>query len=236
MAAYNGAKYIESQISSILPQLDTCDELVIINDASQDDTVKVIKTVNDPRIKLIHNDANLGIIKTFEKALINASGDLIFLSDQDDIWLPKKVLAVKQILEEKPEVTLVLSDAYIIDTEDKITADSYFKVRGKFISGTIPNIIKNKYLGCTMAFRKKMLDYCLPFPKDIPMHDMWIGIINDIYGKIFYIEEPLMQYRLHGHNASRGPVKYAGIQQILKWRYALVKNLIKQILNNSVYK
>jgi hypothetical protein len=73
----------------------------------------------------------------------------------------------------------------------------------------------------------------LPFPKDIPMHDMWIGIINDIYGKTFYIDAPLMQYRQHGNNASRGPVRHSGIGQIVKWRYALVKNLIERIFKKS---
>ncbi len=235
MAAYQGAKYIKPQVASILSQLESSDELVIVDDASQDETIEIINKFNDPRIKLIYNQTNLGAIKTFEKALKFVNNDIIFLSDQDDIWLPNKVSIIKEKFQKHPTITLVLSDAYIIDSHNKIVSDSYFKIRGKFVSGVIPNIIKNKYLGCTMAFRKKMIKYFLPFPSDIPMHDIWMGIVNATYGKTYYINEPLIQYRLHGNNASRGPINHADIKQMIVWRYLLIKNLIKQRLIKSLH-
>ncbi len=227
MAAYNGSKYIKTQLLSILVQLEENDEVIIVDDASKDKTVQIINELSDPRIILIQNQHNLGVIKTFEKALAKASHEIIFLADQDDRWGSNKVKTITQLFKQKQDITLILSDAQVIDKNGEIIENSFFKIRGEFITGAIPNIIKNKYLGCTIAFRRKMLQYFLPFPQGIPMHDMWIGILNDIYGKTLYIKEPMIQYRRHDNNIS--PDHHANIQQILKWRYALIKNLIKRI-------
>ena len=116
-----------------------------------------------------------------------------------------------------------MSDTKVINDVDEVVAESFFKSRGGFSPGLIHNITKNKYLGCTMAFRRPMVDKFLPFPEDIPMHDMWIGCINSIYGTPCFLDMPLMDYRRHQHNAS--PAKRQGVLQILAWRWQLVKNL-----------
>lgn len=236
IATYNGQQYIENQLQSILTQINQDDELVIVNDASIDSTVFIIKEFQDSRIKLIENKINLGVVKTFERAINNATGDIIFLSDQDDIWLPNKVQKIIEVFQKYPDITLVLSDAQIIDSEGQVTADSYFNIRGrgKFVANPLSNIIKNKYLGCTLAFRREMLDVFLPFPADIPMHDIWIGMINAIYGKASYIDEPLIQYRRHNNNTSIGHLAHAGIVQMIKWRLALVKDVIHLLLKRSL--
>ena len=91
MATYNGEKYIREQMDSILQQLGEGDELIISDDLSSDKTVEIIKSYKDKRIKLyIHGD-NHGFVRNFENALVHADGDIIFLSDQDDIWMPDKV-------------------------------------------------------------------------------------------------------------------------------------------------
>ncbi len=230
MAAYNGSKYIKTQLLSILVQLEENDEVIIVDDTSKDNTIQVINELNDPRIKLIQNQQNLGVIKTFEKALAKASHEIIFLSDQDDIWLPNKVKTITQLFKQKQDITLILSDAQLIDNNGEIHENSFSEIRGKFIPGAIPNIITNQYLGCTLSFKRKMLQYFLPFPEDIPMHDMWIGILNDIYGKTLYLEEAMIQYRRHDDNVTSD--HHASIQQMLKWRCALIKNLIKHIFKN----
>ena len=125
-------------------------------------------------------------------------------------------------------MTLVLSDAKIINDADGVVAESFFASRGGFSPGIWHNIARNKYLGCTMAFRRSMLKKFLPFPEDIPMHDMWIGCINSIYGMPCFLDMPLMAYRRHQHNAS--PVKRRGIAQILVWRWQLVKNLCLRVI------
>jgi glycosyltransferase involved in cell wall biosynthesis len=129
MATYNGCEYVKDQISSILVQLRADDELIIVDDKSTDITLQILDEFNDSRIKIIKNEINLGVIKNFEKAINNASGNLIFLSDQDDVWLPNKVEKILQVFQKYPDITLILSDAQIIDSEGQITADSFFKIR-----------------------------------------------------------------------------------------------------------
>jgi glycosyltransferase involved in cell wall biosynthesis len=236
MSTYNGSKYVEIQLSSILSQLRQVDEIIVVDDDSSDGTINLIKEFQDSRIKLIENKVNLGVVKTFERAINNATGDIIFLSDQDDVWLPNKVEKILEVFQKYPDITLVLSDAQIIDSEGQVTADSYFNIRGrgKFVANPLSNIIKNKYLGCTLAFRREMLDVFLPFPADIPMHDIWIGMINAIYGKASYIDEPLIQHRRHNNNTSIGHLAHAGIVQMIKWRLALVKDVIHLLLKRSL--
>jgi glycosyltransferase involved in cell wall biosynthesis len=233
LASYNGSKYINKQIESILYQLRETDELVIVDDNSSDETVKIIEDFKDPRIKLINNVFNLGVVKNFERAINNATGDIIFLSDQDDVWLPNKVEKILEVFQKYPDITLVLSDAQIIDSEGQITATSFFKIRGKFVADPLSNFIKSKYHGCTLAFRREMLEVFLPFPADTPMHDIWIGIVNGIYGKAFYIDEPLIQHRRHSSNTGRGMFNHAGIIKMLKWRFALAKNILALLLKHG---
>ena len=91
MASFNGNKYIKKQLDSILSQLGIDDEVIIVDDASEDDTVSTIMNFNDPRIKLFENENNTGVIASFERSITLAKGEIIFLSDQDDIWLPNKI-------------------------------------------------------------------------------------------------------------------------------------------------
>lgn len=232
MATYNGSKYLSIQLNSILSQLEDDDEIVIVDDASTDNTCEIINSYQDRRIKLIRNKSNIGVVKTFEKSISNAKGDILFLSDQDDIWQPNKTIRFLEIFQSHPTITLVLSDAKIIDDEDRITANSYFNLRGKFSDSLLMNIIKNKYHGCIMAFRREILDFVLPFPHDIPMHDMWIGIVNSIHGKTFYINESLIQHRRHNENTGRGFKNSANLFAMIKWRFVLIKNLSPLISKN----
>jgi glycosyltransferase involved in cell wall biosynthesis len=233
MATYNGAPYIERQLRSILSQLSQADEVILVDDHSSDATLDVAGRIGDVRVRIYRNDFNEGIIRTFELSLRHASGDIIFLSDQDDIWYPEKVRRFMEVFDEHPGVTLVLSDAKIINDADEVIAESYLESRGGFSSGIWHNIIKNKFLGCTMAFRRSKMDMFLPIPKDVPMHDVWIGCINSIYGKTHLLNLPLMAYRRHQYNAT--PSKRRGIVQILAGRWKLVKNLcLKLLAGNKV--
>lgn len=228
MATYNGSAYIEQQLSSILSQLKPNDEIVLVDDHSSDATLSMVRAMDDPRIKIHPNSSNLGVLKTFERAIQLAIGDVIFLSDQDDIWYPEKVVKMISIFATRPEVTLVLSDAKIIDANGVVLNASFFQGRGRFSPGVFSTIVKNKYLGCTMAFRRILVSKALPFPSDIPMHDMWIGCIGKIYGAVSFIDFPLMGYRRHSNNVS--PVKRQTVFKMLVWRWRLVKNLGQRVL------
>jgi glycosyltransferase involved in cell wall biosynthesis len=231
MAVFNGERYLAEQVLSILPQLQDDDEIVIVDDASIDGSVAILEGMNDRRIHIIRQTHNLGVLKTYERALTEARGDVIFLCDQDDVWREDKVEKILGVLSYYHDVSLVISDGMIIDADGNITERSCL-VSGKFYGSILSNLVRNRYLGCTMAFRRHLLRYCLPFPDDTPMHDMWIGMVNQLVGKVGYINEPLISYRRHGNNTTTGT--HASLGRMLRWRYALVKNLTWLYVNNVI--
>ncbi len=227
IATYNGEKYIKEQLDSILYQLDRTDEIIISDDSSTDKTIEIIKSFNDNRIILYENQKFKSPIFNFENTLYHAQGDYVFLADQDDIWMPKKVETIKKFLK---NYDLVLSDANIIYSKETTIYDSFYIINGSK-NGFINNIIKNSYLGCTMAFNRKILEKSLPFPKDIPMHDWWIGLIAEIYGKTYFINEKLISYRRHSNNVSpTGEKSHYSFSQKILFRVIMIKNLILRYL------
>lgn len=233
MATYNGAAYLKIQLLSILSQLRNNDELVLVDDHSSDATLELVNEIGDKRIRIYQNHINLGVQHSFERALGLATGDLIFLSDQDDLWHPNKITMYIDVFVGFPDVTLVLSDARIIDKNSDLLLDSFFAIRGQFKSGVVSNLIKNKYLGCVMAFRRELLGKILPFPSLIPQHDMWIGLINGVYGKAYFISQPLIDYRRHDTNASLASHNKRGHPlNMIKWRLILFVSLVHRIFRS----
>lgn len=198
MAAYNGELYIAFQIDSILMQLTRTDELIIVDDNSEDNTCEIIESYNDNRIKLFRNSKNVGFVKTFEIALNNCTGDFIFLCDQDDIWFDNKVQKCKSFLS---TYDLVICDAFVTIGSTSNIRGSYFKIN-KSRPGLIANLIHNSYLGCCMCFRKKIINYILPFPNYLYAHDIWIGLLANIHFNVYFINEPLQYYRRHDNAIS----------------------------------
>ena len=228
MATYNGEEYIKEQIDSILPQLGGYDELIISDDGSTDNTIEIISYYfeEDTRIKLYFNKKRKGIVGNFGNALNFANGDYVFLSDQDDVWLPNKVEVVVNYLQ---EYDCVVSDAFLIDANGNTLCDSFFK-KNKSRKGFLQNFFRNRYLGCCLAFNRKILKHALPFPTNIPMHDIWIGLVAEIFGKSFFIDEPLIYYRRHGFNFSMTSEKSKNSLVVkLRYRIVLMANLIRRI-------
>jgi glycosyltransferase involved in cell wall biosynthesis len=223
MAVRNGSNFIEEQIASILPQLGDQDEFVIVDDASTDSTIALIEDRLDKRIRILRNEQNRGVVQSFGHALEAATGEIIFLTDHDDIWRHDKVEKFLETFKTHPDVTVVMSDLVIIDATGEIVSGPKFGTR-KFHQGALHNFVRNGYQGSAMAFRRSILEYCLPFPKDIPIHDVWIGLVNQFIGKTGFIPEPLLLYRRHGNNDS--PDKHASIMQMIRWRWTLIKDLV----------
>ena len=199
LASYNGASFIAEQLQSILKQLDTNDELIIHDDGSKDNTCQIIKSFNDHRIILMESKVQRGVIKSFEKVLQQAKGEYIFMSDQDDVWMENKILTFMNQLE---DYDVVQSDATVVDENLKTLSPSFFQLR-KVKQGFFQNLWKNHYTGCNMAFRRKVLKIALPFPPSIPMHDLWIGLIGEMFFKTCFISEKTLLYRRHSSNASQ---------------------------------
>ena len=220
-------KYICEQIDSILNQLGEKDELVISDDNSTDSTAEIIAGFlkRDKRLKLLKSPRK-GIVKNFENAINNCSNELIFLSDQDDIWDDNKIYVLLSCFEES-NADLILHNARILYDDNNQGKELFFDKRG-CKKGIINNIVKNSYMGCCMAFRKEMKEYFLPFPKNIPMHDQWIGIICEKYGQVLFLDAPLISYRRHSSNASNDSP--SSILTRLKWRLTLVTCFVYRIL------
>ena len=229
LASYNGEKYIEEQVKSILNNLKENDELIISDDGSTDDTLKLIDDIKDKRIKLLKGPKK-GLKKNFENAIKNTTGEYIFLSDQDDIWMENKVDTVLEYFESNPKLILIQHDAIVIDEKQDILFSSFSEHR-KVKTGVIKNLIKNSYHGCCMAFKKELINEIIPIPEYIYLHDEWIGIIAELNGKTTFIKEKLIKYRRHSQNASS--FKHLSVGEMIKNRYNYTKAVVKYKINGA---
>ncbi|EJL66733.1 glycosyltransferase family 2 protein [Flavobacterium sp. CF136] len=223
VATYNGEKYIKEQINSILEQIGKNDEVIVSDDGSKDRTVEIIQNYNDSRVTIYHNVFK-SPIRNFEFLISIAKGDYIFLSDQDDIWHEDKVSKYLKIFNEIPMVSLVISDLKIID-KNGIIQDKEFYKKG-FKNNILQNIISNNFIGCTMAFKKELKTHILPFPKNIAMHDWWIGLCGVLFDEIYFIDEKLHYYRRHDNNVTN--VNNFNFLAKVKFRINMVNELLKR--------
>lgn len=231
IATYNGEKYLRQQLDSILAQIGEADEVVISDDCSQDGTLTLIQSYQDKRIRVLHHDPTS--IKTtfpldrpthnFENALVHARGDILFLADQDDVWLPGKVRKTLQALE---NADMVMHDCTIVDTELKQLAPSYFDVVNVTTSAW-RNAIRSTVLGCCMAMRRCVLEKALPFPKTNVGHDLWLGMVADKNFRFSLLREPLLMYRKHGRSmTTAGKKSKYGLWFKLRYRLTIFKQLL----------
>lgn len=192
LATYNGEKFILEQITSILQQIDQNDEIIISDDGSIDNTLEIIRNINDHRIKVLSNKGERGYTSNFQNALKEALGDVIFISDQDDVWLPGKYTAV---LENLKFNDLVVTNSMVTDEFLNVTNSSFFSIYNSG-TGVFKNLICSTYYGCCMAFNRRVLNYSMPFPKNKEVAiDLWLGLVAEVVGKVKFIEQPYLLYR-----------------------------------------
>lgn len=228
MAYYNGKKYISEQMESILCQLGAEDEVVVSIDGASDGSDELLKqwAKEDRRIRLTEGPGQ-GVVRNFEHAIRCCGGDVIFLSDQDDIWEKNKVKKVLWAFE-KSGAAAVLHNALIVDADgNPVDGPDLFTLRNSS-TGIIKNLMKNSYVGCCMAFRRELMPVILPVPEKMYMHDYWIGTAAKLTGRVALIKEPLLRYRRHGGNVTEmthGSLKYMIIKRlnILRCLLALIK-------------
>lgn len=225
MATYCGEKYVSRQIISILKQLSMFDELVIIDDCSTDDTVRIIRSFKDPRIILFQNKSNIGHVKSFEKALLKSTKSIIMLADQDDEWEANRV---KQMVR-----TLLKSGKILLSSKQIITDGSK-----KILVGIGPSEIasnrnvknicdiftgKSLYFGCTMAFHRKLIKFITPFPDFIEAHDLYIAIAANMIRSIVHSNVLSLNRTYHTNNLS---LKKRGLFQMIRTRIVHIQTII----------
>lgn len=229
MATYNGTKTLTKQVQSILKQLTFEDELIVIDDCSQDATLTLIQTLTADfvgQVIIKQNAINSGPIKSFEKALALATGDIIMLSDQDDEWYADKVERVCTEFKVN-NADLVVHDAVVIGRQGEQIDGSWNHYNHNDVHQNIlGNFIKNGYTGAMMATSRRLLDVALPFPNEIEMHDQWLFLVaKKKRFKIVVIEESLMAYVRHGGNVT-GMTKRSK-REMLIGRYRMFNNYLR---------
>lgn len=225
IATYNGARYIGEQLASILKQLSAEDEVVVSDDGSTDGTIDIVRSLNDHRIRIVDGPRRHSPTLNFEWALRNAKGEYIFLADQDDVWLEGKVT---RCVEELQMCDCVVSDARVTDCLLNTTSESLFQLM-HVRRGRLSNLLwRNGYTGCCMAFKREVLSKALPFPTDIPMHDIWIGNVAAFCGRLHFINDRLLLFRRHDAAAScNGKRSTYSLWQKLSFRWHTLKNIVK---------
>ena len=222
MATYNGAKHINKQVRSILHQLSENDELVVSDDSSTDDTLVILQSFNDSRIRIFKNTNARGPVGNFSTALANSRYNYIFLADQDDEWLNGKVKKHMELLQ---HYELVTSDAIVVDESGKVLFESFLKAR-KGGKGFFKNFMRNSYLGCCMSFRRSLLERAFPFPQNLYMHDWWLGLVAEIEGNVCFCEEKFLNYVRHSGNATQTLQVQLPLSKKIANRWGFLKNLI----------
>ncbi|WP_154806452.1 glycosyltransferase family 2 protein [Sulfurovum lithotrophicum] len=217
MATYNGEKYLTEQLDSVYAQTYKNIEVIVTDDCSTDETVKILEQYADTHgLKYYVNEENLGFVKNFEKAISLCSGEYIALADQDDIWLPHKL----EFLLEKIGLQLMIhSDCSIIDAKNEIVIPSWKKENG-FMVGVENLLFKNVVTGCTVLMHRNLLDNACPFPEGVTYHDWWLALCAAEKNSLKYTDECLTRYREHAaQDTGRGDDS-----PVLKRVYRNVKN------------
>jgi len=210
MATYNGGRYIQEQLNSIASQTRLPDELVITDDCSTDNTLRLIEDFAQRApfpVRRYKNSRNMGFAQNFNRAITLCNGDYILPSDQDDNWLNKKIEALlNEIKGHANKPTLVHSDFSLIDQNGCIIRNSFHKMRGKNINNYNKYIVKSLYhgigSGCTMLFNRSLVDICLPIPDIGIGHDHWLLYGAILRGKVLYLNDQLILHRVHANNTA----------------------------------
>lgn len=212
LSTYNGERFLDQQLKSIINQTYENWLLIIRDDGSNDATANIIDRYikrYPQKIKLVSDSlGNLGSSKSFETLIYASQESYILLCDQDDEWLPHKIKSSLEKLKEietnhKDIPILIFTDLIVVDDKMNIINTSFWKSQ-KFSPEIATNYIKlsalNVITGCTIIFNRTAKKYILPFPDNYSLHDYWIGLNISYYGIIDYICTPTILYRQHSNN------------------------------------
>lgn len=214
LCTHNGARFLPAQLESILNQTLPPDEIVLSDDASTDDTVAIAEAIvaKHPavRLRILRNAQPLGVTKNFEQAALATEGDLIVLSDQDDLWYPNRIERAAAEFDRRPGLLLLHGDARLVDADGKPLGSDLFAALeatpwelGSIAAGRAIDVFlrRNLALGAATAFRRSLLETAAPFDEGW-VHDEWLAVIAAASGPstVDFVPEPLIDYRQHGTN------------------------------------
>ncbi|MDA7677005.1 glycosyltransferase [bacterium] len=201
LAIYNGAQYLEQQLFSILAQSQQPDELVICDDCSTDNSLNIAHSfanINPFKTIIKKNTCQLGYSKNFEQAIDLCTGDLIFISDQDDFWLPHKIQIMSNVMVDNPLCFIAINNTEIVNSTlipSGITKIQQVRKLYGHSHGYIP--------GCCSVIRSSFKELYVPFPHDMLAYDSWLHFIGSAFNARKVIYDTLQYYRIHHNNTSR---------------------------------
>lgn len=225
LATYNGEKYLEEQLQSILAQTHQQFRILIRDDISSDKTKEIIATYTKlypEKIQALPSHENLGVKRNFSALMEASTAPYIMFADQDDIWMKEKIektLAAMQSAEKKHgpmTPILVHSDLIVTNAEMTPIAKSFWKhtnISPSTFFGLNRFLTQNMVTGCAMMLNKSLCQLAYPIPKDTPMHDWWVALVASAFGKIEMINEPTILYRQHASN-TLGAKKFGSFSHI----------------------
>ena len=217
---YNGAKYMRTQLDSILAQTHKVDEIIICDDASSDATIEILeeyKNINPDLFFLHYNNKNFGPTKNIEKAIQACTGDIILLADQDDYWESNKVQSIVKWFEQNPSMNSVFTNGSLMNSKGvvdnkyslwDVMSFPYNKVNNSQDLKLYINTVENTITGATLAIKNNLPFLKQPFPviKHL-IHDRWLAINLAENNSLGILEEKLIRYRIHSEQAIGGMTK-----------------------------
>lgn len=239
----NGAAYVGEQVRSILSQQPPPAEIVVGDDASTDDTLAVIEQAVadsgvDVRLRIQRRQAPLGVVGNFAATIEACTGDLVALSDQDDVWAPGKLAALAARFVADPELLLVHTDARLVDTDGAPLGLRLLEAleateaeRAGLESGDAYAVLlrRNLVTGATVVFRRSLAESAAPFPADW-VHDEWLAVLAAALGRLRLDPEPRIDYRQHGANeiGARKPTMTDRLAKLREPRVERAERLVRR--------
>ena len=208
LCTYNGASFLAEQLSSIASQTRLPDEVVICDDVSTDESIRIISAFSSScpfPVRIHRNPINIGSCKNFEQAIGLCTGNLIALSDQDDIWYPEKLASIEVAFVDSPDLGVLFTDADLIDEKGASLRRTLWESVGfskrlrdavKGGKGFDALLLGNFVTGATLAFRTEWNKLLLPIPAGW-VHDHWIALILVAVSRFDFIDKSLISYRSH---------------------------------------
>jgi hypothetical protein len=227
MCTYNGSAYLAEQFESIAAQTRLPDEVVVCDDHSTDTTAEIVSSFaakSSFPVRLFVNEKKKGVVRNFEKAISLCEGDVIALSDQDDVWMPEKLAVYEREFTDKPYLGFVFTDGAVVDEKlnslNRRIWDYFFpeNKRRLFEQGKQIEVLvwTNTVTGATAALRGELKTRLIPLPPDAGfIHDGWIALLAACHSHVSFVSQPLIKYRQHGNQQCGLPKKSDNSNQIV---------------------
>jgi len=212
MATYNGSAYLKEQIDSILNQDYSFLRLIIRDDASTDDTPKILQEYMQKfpdKITVLPSHKRLGVKENFSCLMSHSQANYVMFADQDDFWLPNKIRITFEMMQQmelkygKEIPLLIHTDLKVVDENLNLIADSFWKYANLFpkTSHSLNRLLgQNVVTGCTVLMNRSLVELASPIPSETLMHDWWLALNAAAFGQIGYVQESTILYRQHGKN------------------------------------